>query len=357
MAKFLIFALCCISLRSLAHPLDLGILRTLEKEKSVELNLDISLPMAAQISGLSEDKLKNLGESLSGVFFATTFSESDLQASANQKCLLSAGPSSIQNERLQFSLTAQCEAAVDQASMTLTFLKRAPANFELIVKLTDLQGTTRDFTLSSSQFRMDFHPENSHSWGDFISLGIAHIGAVKSEWVGPNGLHLPDGIDHILFVIALVLGSGQLLNVFKTVTGFTLGHSVTLALATLQIIHVPSRLVESCIALSIAFVAAEVLWLKRSRSQWRLAFAFGLIHGLGFAAALTELHLERGGLLRALLGFNIGVELGQMVIVLVSLPIILLINHWVIGRRWITPAFALAIFLMGSYWFIQRAFA
>src|SRR5439155_904659 len=84
----------------------------------------------------------------------------------------------------------------------------------------------------------------------FVTMGLQHIGATSGEWLSEKGLHFPDGIDHILFVIALILGGGGFINILKTVTGFTIGHSLTLALATLHLVHVPSRLVESSIALS-----------------------------------------------------------------------------------------------------------
>ena len=124
-------------------------------------------------------------------------------------------------------------------------------------------------------------------------MGIAHIGATPEEWWGPEGFHLPEGIDHILFLLALILAGGTLGQMVKTATGFTVGHSITLAAGSLGLVAFPQRVVESAIALSIAYVAAETFFIKTPRDRWKMAAAFGLIHGLGFASALGELNLER----------------------------------------------------------------
>jgi hypothetical protein len=148
--------------------------------------------------------------------------------------------------------------------------------------------------------------------------------------------HIWTGYDHILFLLALLLPSvlrreaGQwrgvdafrpaFFNVLKIVTAFTAAHSLTLSLATLGMVKLPSRLTESAIALSVALAAGNNLWpLVRERS-WIVAFGFGLIHGFGFATALSDLGLEHGGLLLTLIGFNLGVEIGQLAIVAVFLP-------------------------------------
>ena len=99
-----------------------------------------------------------------------------------------------------------------------------------------------------------------HGFWEFVLMGVRHIGATPSEWQGKDGLQLPAGLDHILFLLALILCDVSLVPTLKAVTGFTLGHSVTLALATLGIVRLPSRLTESAIALSIAYVAGEDLW-------------------------------------------------------------------------------------------------
>ncbi len=188
-------------------------------------------------------------------------------------------------------------------------------------------------------------------------MGVEHIGAAPSEWKGPTGWHLPDGIDHILFLLALILSGGSVLALVKTVTGFTVGHSITLALASLGILTFPSRLIESAIALSIAYVAAETIFVKQPKHRWRLALGFGLVHGFGFANALTELELKGAVLVKALLGYNLGVELGQIAIVLLLAPVLAVLLRKSAVRSYAVPACAAVIMVAGTYWFVQRAFA
>ncbi len=133
----------------------------------------------------------------------------------------------------------------------------------------------------------------------------------------------------------------------KTVTGFTIGHSITLSLAALGLVRLPARLIESAIALTIAYVAAEdlakELTHKKVRPRWQIAMAFGLIHGFGFARALSDLHLPRSRLLSALVGFNLGVELGQEVVVLIVAPLLWLLYRIPRVRRLAAPVFAAGI--------------
>ncbi len=146
-------------------------------------------------------------------------------------------------------------------------------------------------------------PGTSVVW-DYLRLGVQHI-------LG--------GIDHLLFILCLLLITHRFWNVLKTVTAFTLAHSLTLGLAVLGYVQVPPAFVEAAIALSILVLAAELVRARRSdivlRSPWFVAFSFGLLHGLGFAGALTEIGLPATDLPLALLMFNIGVEIGQMLFI------------------------------------------
>ena len=172
----------------------------------------------------------------------------------------------------------------------------------------------------------------------FLALGIEHIFT---------------GYDHLLFLVGLLLLGGRFWSLVKIVTAFTVAHSVTLILAALGVIHVSSRIVEPAIALSIAYVGAENLFLKSTDRRWMIAFAFGLIHGFGFASILREMGLPKEGLVLSLLSFNVGVEIGQMAVVAVVLPIVLLVRRqsW---QRWAVNAASLAIAGMGLYWFVAR---
>ncbi len=176
--------------------------------------------------------------------------------------------------------------------------------------------------------------------GQFIVLGITHIFL---------------GYDHIMFLLALILIGGRLWNLIKIVTAFTIAHSITLILATLQLVTLPPRLIESGIALSIVYVAAENFFATDVRHRWKLTFCFGFVHGFGFANVLRELGLPTQGLISSLLAFNVGVELGQMAIVALLFPLAL----WLACqpfRRPVTIALSSVILLFGLGWFLERAF-
>ncbi|MCC6850425.1 MAG: HupE/UreJ family protein [Deltaproteobacteria bacterium] len=167
--------------------------------------------------------------------------------------------------------------------------------------------------------------------------------------------HIATGYDHLLFLVALLLVGGGLRSLVAVVTAFTVAHSVTLSLAVLDVVALPARLVESAIALSIAWVALENLLLDRPRGRWRITFAFGLMHGFGFASILRELHLPREGLIASLLAFNLGVEAGQLAVVLVTFPAISAIERSA-HRRTLVAVASGAILVMALWWFGERAF-
>jgi hypothetical protein len=175
---------------------------------------------------------------------------------------------------------------------------------------------------------------------DFTVLGIEHIFL---------------GYDHIMFLLALIVFGGRLSNLVKIVTAFTLAHSITLILATLGWVSLPSKWVEVGIALTIAYVAVENLWVQKAEHRWKLTFLFGLVHGFGFANVLRDLGLPPSGLVASLLAFNIGVELGQVAIVAVLFPLILWLSRQSFQRQAVRAVSAF-IFLFGAGWAIERIF-
>jgi HupE / UreJ protein len=174
----------------------------------------------------------------------------------------------------------------------------------------------------------------------FIALGIEHI------WTG---------YDHILFLISLLMLGGELRYLLKIVTAFSLSHSFTLFLAALNIVSVPSRWVEIAIALSIAYIASENLWRKEAKARWQLAFAFGLIHGLGFSSAMQELELPRTNLVTSLASFSLGIEVGQFAIVLLVYAGLLYLRKfsWDLTIRRLISS---GVIVMSLVWFWERAF-
>jgi len=174
----------------------------------------------------------------------------------------------------------------------------------------------------------------------------------RTIWLGVE--HILIGVDHVLFVVALLLGGGRLRHVVAIVTAFTLAHSLTLALAWFGLVDLPSRLVESLIAASVAYIALENLLGRGARHRWLLAFGFGLVHGLGFYGALSELDLDPRHTVRTLLAFNLGVELGQLAIVAVVFPLLARAT----GAPWFRRAAlsgSLAILAVALFWLVERA--
>jgi hydrogenase/urease accessory protein HupE len=166
---------------------------------------------------------------------------------------------------------------------------------------------------------------------------------------------VPEGLDHILFVLGLFLLSRAWRPLLAQVTTFTLAHSVTLALATLGYVKVPASLVEPVIAASIAVVALENIFRPRY-THWRLlvVFAFGLIHGLGFASVLSDLDLPGSALVAGLVGFNLGVEGGQLTVIAAAFLATMWLREPARYRRWIVIPGSAAIALLGIWWALER---
>lgn len=184
-----------------------------------------------------------------------------------------------------------------------------------------------------------------------IELGELSLGQAMKMYLILGMEHLFTGIDHILFLLALLFGARSIKQIIFVVTSFTAAHSITLLLSCMHIVSLPSRIVESVIALSIAYVAIQNLVVKENRHNVWLAFGFGLIHGLGFAGTLSEMRLDIGQFIPSLLSFNAGIELGQIIIVLIMFPIIIYLRK----VKWVIPSASIAISLVGVFWFVERA--
>jgi len=182
--------------------------------------------------------------------------------------------------------------------------------------------------------------------------------------------HILKGFDHILFLLTLLFpavvryGSAgwepreslreSALDVLKVVTAFTLAHSLTLSLAVLGLVHLPARWVESAIAATVLLGALNNLHPLVVSHRWAVAFIFGLVHGFGFASVLADLGLHGTNLALSLVGFNCGVEIGQIAIVLAVLPLAFLLRHTLLYRQTFMPAGATATGLVAAYWLVAR---
>ena len=211
------------------------------------------------------------------------------------------------------------------------------------------ERATQEFTLA--------RPSRIRQFFDYAREGVWHI------WLG---------FDHILFLLALLLPAvvvrkerqwqavgafkPAFWSVLKIVTAFTLAHSITLTLATLGVISLPSRLVESTIAASVVVAALNNLYPLFRERRWMMAFLFGLIHGFGFASVLTDLGLPKDALVLALVGFNVGVETGQMAIVAVFLPLAFFLRNTLLYRRVILLGGSVLIAILAAGWLVERVF-
>jgi hypothetical protein len=232
----------------------------------------------------------------------------------------------------------------------------------------EFNGQQRTINLTSDAPTQTFEfskPNVAHQFFAFAREGVWHI------W---------SGYDHILFLLALLLPSvlwraerpaqrggpyqewqpvGEfrkaLINVLKVVTAFTVAHSITLSLATLGVVQLPSRLTESAIAASVVIAAANNIFPLFTRREWMVAFGFGLIHGFGFASGLSDMGITHANLAVTVLGFNLGVEAGQLAIVSAFLPV-----AYALRSSWVYPRIVLAggscaIVLIAAVWLVERA--
>ena len=203
-------------------------------------------------------------------------------------------------------------------------------------------------------------PSRREQFADYLKEGVLHI------WTG---------FDHILFLLSLLLPAvlvrstdstkrwaaapsfkAAFADVFKVVTAFTVAHSITLSLAALGVISLPSRLVESAIAVSVVLAALNNVRSVVYGGRWIIAFCFGLIHGFGFASVLTDLGLPQESMLLALVAFNLGVELGQLAIVAVFLPLAFTLRDTHLYRRAVLVGGSLVVASIAMLWLIERAF-
>lgn len=219
---------------------------------------------------------------------------------------------------------------------------------DVLVRIERLDGATQVARLmpESPSLVVEASPSGWQVAWTYFVLGVEHILL---------------GIDHLLFVLALVLLVKGWRRLVGTITSFTLAHSITLALATLGLVNVPGPPVESCIALSIVFVAAETVRSRQGRpglterAPWLIAFTFGLLHGLGFAGALSEVGLPQQAIPLALLFFNVGVEIGQLAFVAAALlGIETMRRNPIAWPKWGGLLAPYAIGSLAMFWVIER---
>jgi len=240
-----------------------------------------------------------------------------------------------------------CDQGLLEQSISISGL--ATTSTDVLLRVEFINGSSQSVLLtpSNNTFNIPAHASNLQIAGTYTWLGITHILL---------------GIDHLLFVFALLLIVKDRRMLLWTITAFTLAHSITLAGATLGLVYVPQQPVEAIIALSILFLAMEIIHTKHgrpgtaSRWPWLVAFIFGLLHGFGFAGALSEVGLPQQAIPLALIFFNVGVEIGQLLFVMT-----VLLSGWVLHRLkqpvLLEKTETAAIYTIGSlsaFWLFER---
>jgi hydrogenase/urease accessory protein HupE len=263
------------------------------------------------------------------------------------------------------SLTPVTTRHTDNAAVQTWRLQAIEPLRGQLVRIVGLEGTMTDVLV-----RMEF--ADGSTWVQRLTAAepAAEIPAresgltVAGVYLKLGVEHILTGIDHLLFVLALLLITHGSWKLVKTISAFTLSHSITLTAATLGFVHVPQRPVEAFIALSIVFVAAEIVHLRAgregvtARAPWVVALTFGLLHGLGFAGGLSEVGLPAGHIPTALLFFSVGVETGHLLFVAAVLSLIALGRRIGVALpRWAELVPPYAIGSVAMFWVIQRVAA
>ncbi len=366
----IVFALLCASAANsaLAHkPSDSYlILRTVAGDDVIHAQWDIALrdlEIAVQLD-TNRDGAITWGEvrTRQAELFAYAFAHLALRADGSP-CPLAAGDLLVDDHSdgayavLRFS--AQCAAAPRAIEVNYSLLFDLDPTHRGLLRL-DSDGGSRSAVLSPEQATQAFTVAETSRLATFLQFvrdGVHHI------WIG---------YDHMLFLISLLLPSvlirrngrwvpvgtlrSALLSVLAVVTAFTVSHTITLTMAALGVVSLPSRLVESGIALSVMLAALNNIWPQVTRRVWLLAFGFGLVHGFGFASVLADLGLPRDALALSLAGFNIGVEIGQLSVVLLVVPLIFLFRARPFYRPAILVGGSSVIALVASVWLFGRVF-
>ncbi len=263
-------------------------------------------------------------------------------------------------------LSASCPNVVEALTVNYRLLFEVDAQHRGLLKLETSGKDGND----SPQVVSAVFPADHGTQTFTLASGstLAQLGTYIADGVK----HIAIGFDHILFLVALLLPAvftregrrwvpvtdirTALWSVLKLVTAFTIAHSITLSLASLDVVRLPSRLVESLIAASVLATALDNIWPFLPRKRWLVAFAFGLIHGFGFASVLADLNLPNSSLVLSLLGFNIGVEIGQLILVAIVVPVAYLSRSTQAYPRLALQTGSVVIAAVSLGWLLERSF-
>ncbi len=243
------------------------------------------------------------------------------------------------------SFTAARGSRLIIRSLLIDKLARGHRQFLSLLDEGEITHAQRMLDASNNSFECDlaalpFSQSRPHAFWGFLSLGVEHILL---------------GFDHLAFLLALLVAGGKAREAVKIITSFTVAHSITLGLATMNVFKISPGIVEPLIAVSIIYVGLENIFRREIKRRWLLTFAFGLIHGFGFASALAEIGVGTGlQAVAPLLSFNLGVELGQIAIAALVLPLIWKLRQQPQFVIRYVPACSILVALAGGYWLIER---
>ena len=339
-----------------AHDPGLSSLAIRAGANTLEATLTLAVRDAAQLTELDADH--------DGIVTQVEFarSRSELEAAVARQVLVAADAKvlKIQSIRSHLDEKNNAEVRLDFGPVSFSSLEiqsnvlgSLPRGHRQYLQVQDSAGeTVSEKLLSAAADRatVEFTATDANvstreigsSFANFLILGVKHI---------------LTGYDHLLFLLGLLVVVQGFFSSLRIITSFTIAHSITLAAATFNLAQIPSRIVEPLIAVSIVFVGAENLLRSGvPKARQLVTFGFGLIHGFGFASVLREMGIGAGtgGVALPLLSFNVGVELGQIMVAAVALPIIWKLRASpVFMVRWV-PACSAAVVLLGSFWFVER---
>jgi hypothetical protein len=264
----------------------------------------------------------------------------------------------VDGSYLWLPMTAECGATLRRLFIDYTLLDAEDPSHRGLLTLF-ANGAAQTAVLGGGGGTRQFELNHVSSWSAFV------------EYLRAGVWHIWSGIDHLLFLVSLLLpavlvrrqnrweavpiAAPAFSNIVKVVTAFTLAHSITLSLAAFDVIRLPTRLTESVIAASIVIAALNNVFPQITQGRWRIAFAFGLLHGFGFASVLAGMGLPQGARLISLVAFNLGVEAGQLAVVLAIMPFAYFLRATHFYRRGVMPWGSSAIACLALFWFVQRA--
>ncbi len=316
-------------------------------EGSVEEKVTMTAGTLAQLApldiplGLTESDLQSAAAAIDSGVWAQM-----LLTSSGALCSQGATRALSREGYIELAATFQCPPGTLQ--QTFKFLSLLPPGYRVIVSAQLQSGAVQRFAEGENQ-------TVSLSESASGEPGHAPIQGLRG-WFELGVIHIFGGIDHLAFLIALLIVGGSWRRILLMVTAFTVAHSITLGATALNLIVLDAtreRWAEAAIAVSIVYVALENLVFKEHKHRALITFAFGLVHGFGFASVLTSYGLGNSKLI-GLLGFNLGVEAGQAFVVGCLYPLVAILRRRPLARRWVVRLTSLIILSTGSYWLVER---